>query len=593
MGISIAGLVVLIFGAGRTGTTVLPLLKAGQGVRAAAVGEAFTSIAGDASSVFWNPAGLAEVDGYQLALSHHEWFTGIRDEVLHGAAKLGAGGAGLGLVYSGEAGIESWSELNEPGDTFGTWDGVLSAGYGLKFAGKHRLGAAVKLVTEDLHIAQGWGAGLDIGFQSRVLEFQQEEVSIGRLDAGLALRHLGGMWFESGMEWLPVELAAGCSYTLRRLLAALDIVLPVDNSPNLRLGLEYLPAENVALRLGYRTGPQSLAQLGALGGLCAGLGFVTGSLGVDYSFSPYGELGMVHRLGLWFGGVPARPATTGSLHIRVLDATAREPLEAVISLSGTADTSVSTSELHLDGILPGTVIARAVRADYEPVTDTFRILAGRRTTALLLMSRLRRGEISGRVYDAGTREPVSARIVYRGPAFGEEPVPASGEYRLRDLPPGEYRLGISGPSEEYLPQSCTLRVSGGEKLQRDFHLARRRQTIVLEGINFETGRADILPQFEPVLNRAGEILRNTPQIRVELAGHTDPREINTREFPSNWELSQARAEAVRRYLIERFQIAPERLTARGYADTQPIAPNDSPEGMARNRRTEFRVLEQE
>jgi flagellar motor protein MotB len=94
-----------------------------------------------------------------------------------------------------------------------------------------------------------------------------------------------------------------------------------------------------------------------------------------------------------------------------------------------------------------------------------------------------------------------------------------------------------------------------------------------------------------VLDRAGEILKGSPTIKVELAGHTDPREINTREFPDNWKLSQARAEAVRVYLIDKFGIAPDRLTARGYADTQPVGPNDTEAGMAKNRRTEFRILE--
>jgi outer membrane protein OmpA-like peptidoglycan-associated protein len=177
-------------------------------------------------------------------------------------------------------------------------------------------------------------------------------------------------------------------------------------------------------------------------------------------------------------------------------------------------------------------------------------------------------------------------------AFGEQAVGDSGRFRFRNLPAGEYRVGVTGPSEDYIPQSCTLRIDTGRPTERDFFLVKQKMTIVLEGVNFETGRADILPQFVAVLDRAGEILKQTPDIRVELAGHTDPREINTREFPSNWELSKARAEAVRQHLMDKFGIAPGRLTANGYADTQPIAPNDSPEGMARNRRTEFRILEQ-
>jgi outer membrane protein OmpA-like peptidoglycan-associated protein len=209
------------------------------------------------------------------------------------------------------------------------------------------------------------------------------------------------------------------------------------------------------------------------------------------------------------------------------------------------------------------------------------------------MERVKYGTVKGGLFDAGTREHIGGRVVYRGPVLGEEAVkPEPGTFQLRNLPAGVYRVGVTGPSEDYIPQSCTLFVVGGQVLERDFNLARKRQTIVLEGVNFETGKADILPQFATVLDRAGEILKGSPTIKVELAGHTDPREINTREFPDNWKLSQARAEAVMNYLITKFGIAPDRLTARGYADTQPVASNDTPAGMAKNRRTEFRILEQ-
>lgn len=65
------------------------------------------------------------------------------------------------------------------------------------------------------------------------------------------------------------------------------------------------------------------------------------------------------------------------------------------------------------------------------------------------------------------------------------------------------------------------------------------------------------------------------------------------QFASNWELSQARAETVRQYLQVKWGIAAERLIAHGYADTQPLAPNNTEEGVARNRRTEFRIAGQQ
>jgi chemotaxis protein MotB len=115
----------------------------------------------------------------------------------------------------------------------------------------------------------------------------------------------------------------------------------------------------------------------------------------------------------------------------------------------------------------------------------------------------------------------------------------------------------------------------------------------LQSVRFESGKADIRPEFEPRLVEAGEMLVANPGVMVELAGHADPHEAVSAQFPSNWELSQARAEAVKQYLVAKFGIAPERLTAHGYADTQPMAPNDSDEGMAKNRRVEFRVTGQQ
>ena len=77
-------------------------------------------------------------------------------------------------------------------------------------------------------------------------------------------------------------------------------------------------------------------------------------------------------------------------------------------------------------------------------------------------------------------------------------------------------------------------------------------------------------------------------MRVE--GHTDNLPINTPRFPSNWELSTARATSVIRYLIEEENLDPERLSAAGYGEYRPIDANDTPEGRARNRRVDLVIL---
>ncbi len=575
-------LLVLLFASNSTGTSALPVLRIGQGPRASALGESFAGLADDASAVYWNPAGLASLSDYRVSLSHHQWFMDLTDEVGHAALPLGPGTLGVGLLYSGEPGVEHWSETNVPGDTFATWNGMLAAGYALTLFDRYLFGAAVSGLAEDLHSARGFGAAFDLGGLTR---------PVPELGLGLAVRHLGRISFPAGPEKLPTELVAGASYSNRNLTGLLDLVIPFDNAVNLRAGIEYAPIKELCLRLGYRTGPEDLSSLGTLAGLTAGLGVKYRNLGLDYALVPYGPLGLTHRIGLSAAFSRAPVERLGTVLVQVIDAETKQPLKPYIVVRGLKDTVATAEELRLVRLDSGTLFTRAILAGYLPKEDTWAVLGDREQRVVIALDKVKYGELRGSILDAATHQPLAGRIAHRGVAFGEQAVGDSGGFRFRNLPAGEYRVGVTGPSEDYIPQSCTLRIETGKPTERDFYLVKKQMTIVLEGINFETGKADILPQFIPILDRAGQILKQTPSIKVELAGHTDPREINTPEFPSNWELSRARAEAVRRYLVDKYGIAPERLIANGYADTQPIAPNTTPEGMARNRRTEFRILE--
>lgn len=569
---------------GSSGTSCLPFLKLGQGPRSAALGESYTSLAEDASAIYWNPAGLARISGYQFAASHQQWFTGITDEVGHAAIPLGPGALGIGLVYSGDRGFEGWTEENEPSGTFSTWSTALSAGYGMTVLDKYQVGATVKGLMEDLGAARGTGAAVDLGFMGHPLT---------GLGVGFAARQLGAVSYGAGAEKLPTEFAVGANYKMAGFTGTIDVAVPLADDPNVRVGIEYSPIKEAALRIGYRTGPADLGGLGFASGLTGGLGVTVGNFGLDYAFVPYGKLGLTHRVGFRFTPVPPEKPKFGAVALTVIDAETKLPLVAFITLTGARDTSATTDELRLSGLGPVELKARAVASGYLPKEDAVRIVAGRELPFVVALERVKYGTVKGGLFDAGTKQHIGGRIVYRGPVLGEEAVkPEIGTYQLRNLPSGDYRVGITGPSEDYIPQSCTLIVAGGDNTERDFYLARKKQTIVLEGVNFETGKADILPQFDTVLNRAGEILRQSPTIKVELAGHTDPREINTKDFPDNWKLSQARADAVRLYLIQKCGVAADRLTAHGYADTQPLGPNDTEAGMAKNRRTEFRILEQ-
>ncbi len=127
----------------------------------------------------------------------------------------------------------------------------------------------------------------------------------------------------------------------------------------------------------------------------------------------------------------------------------------------------------------------------------------------------------------------------------------------------------------------------------DISTDRTKIVIRIPGASlFEAGNADLdIEKSKPILNELVRLLDKYPRYRISIQGHTDDNPIATDRFPSNWELSSARATAVLRYFIDK-NIDPKRLTATGYADIFPIASNDSELGQSTNRRVEF-VLEKE
>ena len=111
------------------------------------------------------------------------------------------------------------------------------------------------------------------------------------------------------------------------------------------------------------------------------------------------------------------------------------------------------------------------------------------------------------------------------------------------------------------------------------------KSFVLDNCTFETGKATLKPEAYAVLDELVEYLKRKDDERIELGGHTD----NVGKPEANMILSTNRAKAVMTYLLTK-DIAPERVTAKGYGMTVPIAENDDAEGRAQNRRTEVKIL---
>ncbi len=112
---------------------------------------------------------------------------------------------------------------------------------------------------------------------------------------------------------------------------------------------------------------------------------------------------------------------------------------------------------------------------------------------------------------------------------------------------------------------------------------------VADPVGFDLGKAEIKPQFKAVLNEVVAIINKMPQKEIRVEGHTDNVPIRTRQFPSNWELSAARALNVVKYFYSRGGIHPSRLSAVGYGEYKPLVPNNTQKNRQLNRRIEIFV----
>lgn len=141
-------------------------------------------------------------------------------------------------------------------------------------------------------------------------------------------------------------------------------------------------------------------------------------------------------------------------------------------------------------------------------------------------------------------------------------------------------IRIKNKLEEYISQNNLQEVIGLEINEKGLVVSIR------EKIMFDRGKADIYPEAKKILSDITAQLKNEPNwIRIE--GHTCDLPISTPQFPSNWELSTARATNVSKYLIEVLGFPPERISAGGYGEYHPVVENIDEAHRSLNRRVDI------
>ncbi len=162
------------------------------------------------------------------------------------------------------------------------------------------------------------------------------------------------------------------------------------------------------------------------------------------------------------------------------------------------------------------------------------------------------------------------------------------EKRLANIPNAEFQrakslfVRLEGRDDDKDAVYVTrIRVAESQKTIYDELNAKGRWAT--QGILFDIGKADIKPESTPTLKQIATALKQHPELKVEIQGHTD----NVGKADANLKLSQARADAVAKALTGEYGVGTTQLTAKGYGDSKPSTDNKTAEGRANNRRVEL------
>jgi OmpA-OmpF porin, OOP family len=205
--------------------------------------------------------------------------------------------------------------------------------------------------------------------------------------------------------------------------------------------------------------------------------------------------------------------------------------------------------------------------------------------------------LTGKLLNPNGKVPEGAQVIYEDLLTGQEigvatPDPNTGIYKIV-LPYGK-KYGVTALADGYLGSGINIDISKfstgkyQEITGKDLNLvpAEKGQKLTLNNIFFEFGKTTLQPESFTELNRLIQFLDDNRKLQIEIGGHTD--NIGSDEI--NDKISAGRAQAVRSYLMTKGKIAAERIQAKGYGKTKPVATNDTEEGQAANRRVEFTIV---
>ncbi len=315
------------------GAAAAQFLQIGAGARALGMGEAYTAVADGPDAVYWNPAGLSRMSRPEATYARTELPAGMHHDFFSIGAPVGLlqGTLAFAVTRLSQDSLALVNASNQAQGSFSPHSEVYALAYGHSFAsndlattsrdyfrenwnvpradrpyedeqepwtGEIAAGASIKIINENLGTRSASSFAIDGGGLFRPVDLHE-------LILGGAVRNIGTkLRFITDSEPLPAELAASVAYDLRaddwRLLPALEIDAPYAGNVYGKLGVEATKrisaGTSAAMRLGYTS--VSVADLGFLSGLTAGVGLKVGKFSFDAAFQPMAALGDTFRIGV-------------------------------------------------------------------------------------------------------------------------------------------------------------------------------------------------------------------------------------------------------------------------------------------------------
>lgn len=289
----------------QAGTSGAQFLKLGSGARAGAMADSFSAVADDASAAYYNPAGLTQLQGAQLAGAHTAYIQGMSYEVLQFAypfsrqEKFSRHSLALGIYYLSISNLERRTgDSTDAVGTFGASDGAYALSYAYAVDGRLSLGATGKYISQELDTYHASAMAADLGTLYKLNPDGKRPMT-----ASFVLRNLGTRPKFAGGESdpLPVSgtLGLGLQALPKKLRVSVDVTKYRDADLFAAAGGEYVHQFQDGLSGAFRAGYSSQRRdLAGLSGLTVGGGLGLQKASFDFAWVPFGDLGNTFRFSL-------------------------------------------------------------------------------------------------------------------------------------------------------------------------------------------------------------------------------------------------------------------------------------------------------